>query len=299
MRGFPLNHVRLNTTVTALTNDPDGRVRLHTKDGSSEVFDHVVLAAHGDQAYHIIRDSATEIERSILSSFHTITNTAILHSDTSLLPQSRTAWSSWNCLTQSAPAPFPSYCNGTSKQPITNSSSNTQVCVTYNMNILQQIPRENFGDVLVTLNPLPGREPNPKTVQGRYTYRHPLYTPAAVRAQQRLREIQNTRGISYAGAWTGYGFHEDGFSSGLRVAVEHLGASTPFEFRDSTRCRGEKPKLTVVDWMARMWVLLVQMFVVEVLEAMVRVVSRSATWRLTKRITRKGGIKGRVHEKEL
>ncbi|KKY32140.1 putative amine oxidase [Diaporthe ampelina] len=86
-----------------------------------------------------------------------------------------------------------------------------QVSLTYNMNILQHIPRSTFGDVLVTLNPL--HEPDPKTVQGRYEYAHPLYNGDSVRAQALLAKIQNRRGISYAGAWTKYGFHEDGFST--------------------------------------------------------------------------------------
>ena len=109
------------------------------------------------------------------------------------------------------------------------------------MNILQHISYDKFGPVLVTLNPI--HPPDPATVQGSWTYEHPLYTPKAVQAQARLPSIQNVRGVSYAGAWTKYGFHEDGFSSGLKVAVEHLGATLPFEFVDSTFSRGRKPEL--------------------------------------------------------
>jgi len=282
MRGFPSNHLRLNTTVTALTNEADGRVRLHTEGGSSEVFDHVILATHGDQAYSIIRDSATEEERSILRSFRTSQNEAVLHSDASLMPRSPTARSSWNYLTKSA---WPK-----------GQGNINQVCVTYNMNALQHIPREAFGDVLVTLNPL--HEPDPKTVQGRYNYRHALYTPAAIRAQQRLDTIQNTRGISYAGAWTKYGSHEDGFSSGLRVAVEHLGASIPFEFKDSTYSRGEKPRLTLVDYLVRLVIAIVQMFLIDILDGLVHVASRSTTRRLASRVQGPVAIKGRLHDKE-
>jgi predicted NAD/FAD-binding protein len=274
--------VRLNTIVTSLNNEPDGRVRLHIDDGSSEVFDHVILATHGDQAFSIVRDSATEEERSILENFHTSQNVAVLHSDTSLMPQSRTAWSSWNYLTKSA-------------EPSGKGNIN-EVCLTYNMNILQHIPREAFGDVLVTLNPL--HEPDPRTVQGRYIYRHPLYTHAAVRAQQRLDAIQNRRGISYAGAWTKYGFHEDGFSSGLRVAVEHLGAKIPFEFKDSTFSRGAKPRLGLVDYVLRLWILLVQILVIEVVEGLLNMAGRSSTWRLASRVTGSAGMKGRLLEKE-
>ena len=77
-----------------------------------------------------------------------------------------------------------------------------------------------------------------------------------------LPQIQNVRGISYAGAWTKYGFHEDGFSSGLKVAVEHLGAELPFQFVDSTFSRGRRPVLGWRDYCVRFFVHLVQMFIV-------------------------------------
>jgi Predicted NAD/FAD-binding protein len=256
MMGFPSNHVRLNTRVTRLISERDGRVRLHTHSGKSEVFDHVILATHGDQAYQIIRDSATDEEHEILRHFLTSKNVAVLHSDISLMPTSRKAWSAWNYLAKS------------SSPNLKKQTGNiTQVCLTYDMNALQHIPRNIFGKVLVTINPL--HEPDPTTVQGRYIYRHPLYTPAAVKAQRRLNEIQNKRGISYAGAWTGYGFHEDAFSSGLKVAVEHLGASIPFEWRDSMFLRGKKPRLTIGEWLMKMLILLIQLFVISVFDKLV------------------------------
>ncbi|KAI8310700.1 hypothetical protein K4K61_000304 [Colletotrichum sp. SAR11_59] len=218
MHGFPSNHLFLNTQVTQVTSEEDGRVRVHTHDGKSDVYDHVILATHGDQALRIIGSSATPEEKEILSAFKTSENSVVLHSDLSHMPASEKAWSSWNYLTLSSPS--------TGKQNI------DQVSLTYNMNILQHIPRETFGDVLVTMNPL--HQPNPDTIQGSFTYRHPLYTPEAVRAQKLLPRIQNKRGISYAGAWTKYGFHEDGFSSGLHIAQDHLYAKLPFQFVDST-----------------------------------------------------------------
>jgi len=281
MRGFPPNHLFLNTRVTRLSHDPDGRVCLHTATGRSEPFDHIILATHGDQAYSIIRDSATDEERDILVNFRTSENVAVLHSDLSLMPTSREAWTSWNYMTASS--------------PVTGRGNIDQVCLTYNMNILQHIPRANFGDVLVTLNPL--HEPDAAKVQGRWTYEHPLYTPAAIRAQQRLPSIQNRRGISYAGAWTKYGFHEDGFSSGLWVAKEHLGARIPFEFRDSTYSRGRKPELGFADWVLRLWILLVQVFFVGVID---RIAAQlMATRRLASRVNGAAGIQnGRIHDKK-
>jgi len=189
-----------------------------------------------------------------MSCFKTSKNTAVLHSDLSLMPESRKAWSSWNYLTLSS--------------PLTGNGNIDQVSLTYNMNILQYIPRETFGDVLVTLNPL--HNPDPSTVQGTYEYEHPLYTASAIRAQQRLHRIQNKRGISYAGAWTKYGFHEDGFSSGLFVAKEHLGAKLPFTFRDSTFSRGPKPELTIKDLVVRLIILIIQVFIIEVPAYLIR-----------------------------
>ncbi|TDZ67921.1 Cytochrome c oxidase assembly protein COX11 [Colletotrichum trifolii] len=250
MRGFPSNHLFLNTQVTQVTSEEDGRVRVHTHNGKSDVYDHVILATHGDQALKIIESSATPEEKEILSAFKTSENSVVLHSDLSHMPKSTKAWSSWNYLTLSSPS--------TGKQNI------DQVSLTYNMNILQHIPRETFGDVLVTMNPL--HQPNPDTIQGSFTYRHPLYTPAAVRAQKLLPRIQNKRGISYAGAWTKYGFHEDGFSSGLQIAQDHLYAKLPFQFVESTYSRGRKPSLGIVDLLVRLIILVIQIFVIKVSE---------------------------------
>jgi hypothetical protein len=127
------------------------------------------------------------------------------------------------------------------------------------MNILQHIPESTFGHVLVTLNPL--HEPDPKSVQGRYSYSHPLYNTTAIQSQNLLENIQNTRGISYCGAWTKYGFHEDGFSSGLKVAQDHLGAQLPFKFTDSTFSRGKRPVLGISDLALRLWIVFVQMII--------------------------------------
>ena len=159
------------------------------------------------------------------------------------MPRREVAWSAWNYMTQSSGA----------------SANVDQVCLTYWMNLLQHIPSNFFGPVLVTLNPLV--EPEPALTQGRWEYRHPLYNAGAVRAQALLPRIQNTRGISYAGAWTKYGFHEDGFSSGLRAAVE-LGATLPFAFVDSTFARGRRPELRWTDHLARVMLAVVQCFVV-------------------------------------
>lgn len=170
------------------------------------------------------------------------------------MPKRKIAWSSWNYMTRT---------------PSPSNPQNPTVCLTYNMNILQHIPRSTYGDVLVTLNPMP--PPHPSLVHGTWVYEHPQYNAEAIRCQKMLPMIQNKRGISYCGAWTKYGFHEDGFSSGLKVAVEHLGAELPFEFVDSTFSRGRRPVLGWRDYVVRILVLVVQMFIVGAELAMMRV----------------------------
>ena len=157
------------------------------------------------------------------------------------MPKRRAAWSAWNIIA-------------------TSDTSVKEVSLTYWMNLLQHIPTEEYGPILVTLNPQ--FPPDPKQVQGTWIYEHPLYTSAAIRAQALLPRIQNARGISYAGAWTKYGFHEDGFSSGIRVAVEHLGAQLPFDFVDSTFSRGKKPLLGLRHQLALVAVLLLELALV-------------------------------------
>ncbi|KAH9908000.1 amine oxidase [Xylariomycetidae sp. FL2044] len=275
MKGFPPNHLFLNTAVKHITNE-NRAVVLHLEDGRSERFDHVILATHGDQAYQIIRPSATEEEKAIMPSFHTSENKCVLHSDLSHMPKREKAWSAWNYLTIS---------DYWTRKDI------NQVSLTYNMNILQHIPREPFGDVLVTLNPI--QPPRPSTVQGEYSYTHPLYNPAAIRAQKALPRIQNTRGISYAGAWTKYGFHEDGFSSGIYVAKAHLGARLPFEFVDSTYSRGRQPEFGILDWLLKVIILLIQVFVIDLWG---RVFSGSRKRRATAQVNglgKKGSVKAR------
>ncbi|KAI9848246.1 MAG: hypothetical protein M1838_000602 [Thelocarpon superellum] len=233
LKEFPADHIHLRSPVTSVLKSDEDCVILTTSGGQVQSYDHVILATHGDQALEIIQPGATEAEKEILAQFQTNKNVAVLHSDTRLMPQRRIAWSAWNYITRSS----------------ATSSNIDQVCLTYWMNLLQHIPEDRFGPVLVTLNPL--FDPAPALTQGRWDYAHPLYTPAAVRAQGLLPTIQNTRGISYAGAWTKYGFHEDGFSSGLKVAMDHLGATLPFPFVDSTFSRGKVPVLGLKDRIAR------------------------------------------------
>src|SRR4051812_44073045 len=117
------------------------------------------------------------------------------------MPTRRTAWSAWNYLTSS---------KGPSTSPSESSGNLQTVSLTYNMNILQELSHATFGDILVTLNP--ETPPSSSLTQATYQYRHPLYNARMVAAQEQLEQIQGKRGVWYAGAWTGYGFHEDGFA---------------------------------------------------------------------------------------
>lgn len=247
---FPKTHIHLKSPISKLSFRGDGRLVIAhpgsdpKQPRTEEIFDKVILCTHAPTSLKIIKPHATTAEKAILGSFSTSPNTAILHSDISLLPKRRSAWAAWNYLTLSN---HPKSSTPASK--VKGSRNIDQVCLTYNMNILQHIPADLFGDVLVTLNPL--HRPKEESIQGEYKYEHPLYTVKATEAQKRLEQIQDVRGVLYAGAWTKYGFHEDGFSSGLEAAMR-LGAEVPFEYRDSRYSRGRKPVLRERDHLLRL-----------------------------------------------
>ena len=184
------------------------------------------------------------------------------------MPKRRLAWTSWNYITSTVPPPPSSTTKTTSVNP---SKSISSLCLTYNMNILQHL--DPSLDVLVTLNP--PTPPAPHLTHLVQTYHHPIYNAAAIRSQKLLPRIQGKRGVYYAGAWTKYGFHEDGFSSGLRCAME-LGAKLPFEFVDSTFSRGRRPTLTWQDYAVRALISVVQCFI-WVLDGLLRFFERRST----------------------
>jgi len=256
---------RLSTSVDRIQRK-DGQVELClVEQGQTkmEVFDEVVLACHGDQARRILGDAATIEEREILEAFETTPNTAYLHSDIALMPKRRTAWSAWNYLTTSS-----SSASG-AKPP----RASQTVSLTYNMNILQHIPTATFSDVLVTLNP--ENPPSPSLTQATYKYRHPVYNYRAVTAQDQLETIQGTEGIWYAGAWTGYGFHEDGCRSGIMVG-RRLGGEVPWEVIDAKFMRGLKPSLSWRDHLLRTVIQLVQSWV-DLVDRLVRAYGQEPT----------------------
>lgn len=188
------HQIRLSTPVTAVWRDDHG-VWLKAKDRAPSHFDQVILAVHSDAALAMLAH-ATPRERAILSAIPYQDNDVVLHTDASLLPRARRAWASWNYHVPDAPAP--------------------RATVTYHMNRLQSL--EAPVDFCVSLN---GTDRiDPAQILRRFTYRHPVFSPAGLAAQQRHGEISGVGGLHFCGAYWGYGFHEDGVVSALRVCAQ-------------------------------------------------------------------------------
>jgi uncharacterized protein len=196
--------IRLGCAVASIERTPHGVV-VTDSHGRSDTYDHVVIASHSDQALSMLSD-ADERERAVLGAIGYAPNAVYLHRDTRLMPKRRRAWASWNFLRWKR-----------------EGSAENDVAVTYWMNELQRIDKDK--PLFVSLNP--PFEPDPELTFGKYMCEHPQYNAAAFAAQKQLDEIQGRRHTWFCGAWTGYGFHEDGLRSGLAVA-EALGASVPW-----------------------------------------------------------------------
>jgi len=203
-----LPDVRLAQRVMAVERDAQG-VRLKTARGE-ESFDAVIMACHSDQALRILGSSASDAERATLGAVSYQPNVAWLHTDTALLPERRRLWAAWNYMA-GAGAP--------GDQPVS---------VSYLLNRLQPLPFDT--PLVVTLNP--PTPPADAHVLQRIEYAHPVFDQGAIDAQGRLSALQGERRTWFAGAWCGYGFHEDGLRSALAVATRfgvmapwHVGAS--------------------------------------------------------------------------
>ena len=198
------DQLRLGCAVTSIERTPHG-VIVNDSHGRKESYDHVVIASHSDQALAMLSD-ADDRERAVLGAIGYSPNTVYLHRDVRLMPKRQRAWASWNFLRWQR--------EGTAEN---------DVAVTYWMNRLQGIADDK--PLFVSLNP--PFAPDPALTFGKYMCEHPQYNAAAFAAQKRLGEIQGRRHTWFCGAWTGYGFHEDGLRSGLAVA-EALGAPAPW-----------------------------------------------------------------------
>ena len=190
------DQIRVNCPVATIRRNPDN-VEITPQNQPAEKFDQVVIAAHSDQALAMLADS-TDSEQNILGAIPYQENHAVLHSDESLLPSKKMAWASWNYH-------IPKEDLG-------------RVAVTYDMNILQSIgaPRE----LCVSLNL--SKSIDPAKIHQEMSYHHPVYDPDSLAARKRHNEINGINRTYYAGAYWGYGFHEDGVSSALEVC-KHFG----------------------------------------------------------------------------
>jgi predicted NAD/FAD-binding protein len=194
-----LDVVRTRTRVTAVSRKPDA-VEVDDELGAHHAFDKVVLATHADDALALLTD-AGEDEQEVLGAFGYSRNVTHLHRDESVLPARRTGRASWNYRLEGC-------------RTVTDRSR-----VSYWMNRLQGHPESD--PLVVTLNPGDGETPS--DVVATMTYLHPTYTAASVAAQRRLAGLNSDR-LAFAGAYHGWGFHEDGCRSGV-AAAEALGAS--------------------------------------------------------------------------
>jgi predicted NAD/FAD-binding protein len=185
---------RLNSPVQQLVRDADG-VWL-TANGQTQRFDKVVLACHSDQSLSLLHNPSAA-ERAVLGAIRYQPNVAVLHTDTSVLPQKRLAWAAWNY--QRAPG---------------GAQTEARVCLHYLLNLLQPLPFAQ--SVVVSLNPVVPIAP--QHVHGQFEYAHPVFDQAAIAAQGQVAHLQGQQHTYFCGAWTGYGFHEDGLKSGLDVA---------------------------------------------------------------------------------
>ena len=198
VHGLP--DARLHCPVRRIERDAGG-VRIAT-DAGSEHFDALVLATHSDQALALLA-APTAQERALLGAIRYQHNRAVLHTDSSVLPQRRAAWAAWNY--ERAPQ---------------RRDESARVCLHYLLNRLQPLP---FAQpVLVSLNPL--QELPSEHVLGEYDYAHPVFDQPAIAAQRQLAQLQGQQHTWFCGAWTGYGFHEDGLTSGVAAAQGVLSA---------------------------------------------------------------------------
>ena len=193
-------HTHLQTPVKRIERNDSG-ARVFTETGS-EVFDAVVLACHADQALSLLAQP-TQQEQALLGAIRYHPNKAVLHTDTSVMPKKKLAWAAWNY-----------------ERATDLGLESSRVCLHYWINRLQPLPFSQ--DVVVSLNPV--RAIDPSKVLGAYDYAHPVFDLGAIKAQSQLPSLQGQQNTWYAGAWMGYGFHEDGFKAGRDAALEILAA---------------------------------------------------------------------------
>lgn len=194
--------VRLGAAVRSVVRGAEG-MRVVTDTGE-QTYDQVVLACHADQALGMMAAPSAR-ERAVLGAVKFRDNRAVLHTDVALMPKRRAVWSAWNYMARDS------------------GDHSRGISVTYWMNALQGM--KTARPLLVSLNPLV--EPDPALVLAVREYAHPQFDAGAIAAQEALPGIQGVDRLWFAGAWTGWGFHEDGIASAVRIAAA-LGLAVPW-----------------------------------------------------------------------
>ena len=192
-RDCPVRKVKRNAAAVQVVSD-----------AGEESFDQIVMACHPDQSLAILADPSPA-EREILGAIRYQDNAAVLHTDATFLPKRKQAWAAWNY------------------HASRDSMIGVPISLTYWINQLQPLPFKQH--VMVTLNP--SHSPREDQVLGRYRYAHPLFDRPAIRAQQRLDDVQGVARTWYCGAWMKNGFHEDGLASSIMVA-KRFGVTIPW-----------------------------------------------------------------------
>lgn len=195
--------VRVNTAVKRVEKTAQG-IAVETVDNETQIYDHVIFACHADQALKLLA-APSEQQQQILGKVGYHSNHAVLHSDESFMPKIKQCWASWAYMSDN------------------RHDKNPSISLTYWMNNLQNL---KGAPLFVTLNP--SRLPDATKIHNQYVFEHPVFDRDAIEAQEQLANIQGKGNMWFCGAWTRYGFHEDGLSSGINVA-QALGANLPWK----------------------------------------------------------------------
>ena len=182
----------MNYGINKITRDNNSVKVYYGSENEFFVYDKVVLATHADDTLDILND-ATDLEKDILSNFNYKSNTAIIHSDQSVMPLNKKAWCSWNSAL--------------------NPKDHKQSSVTYWLNQLQNLKIDK--DIFLTLNPF--FEIDSSKIYNQIEFTHPYYDEKALNNQSKLKDIQNINNTLFAGSYFGYGFHEDGIKSSIEM----------------------------------------------------------------------------------
>lgn len=202
-KGVHIHHDGVRS-VNRLGGEDAGNVQLISESGKTFEFDEIVFACHSDEAIAILENASTE-ERELLSKIPYQRNTAYVHTDESLLPANKRAWAAWNYSSNSVGGQ--------------GSDTASHVCVHYLLNKLQPLPKRlQNHSIIVSLNP--HQIPKAELTHSVIEYSHPLFNGEAIRSQKQLPMIQGRNHTWFCGAWSGYGFHEDGLRSGELVAID-------------------------------------------------------------------------------